>query len=127
MSAAGEALIKVVADSMIRSWAHARAMLGQSMSFCSVNTLHPDFGRLGSGDLRAQGLIDAEQVQKIVAEMDDDMRQTFEVYHLGLPGIRDRSHKRRWLALGIAKRTYYQRVRDARRFIGARIDLKHQS
>ena len=109
-------------DARIRSWKLARlATDAWGLSYPSTNVLHPTHGiGYASGMPPAQGVTDAEQVQRIVDKMPGEMRACFEAHHLGIvrnESIRDWSDKARWLTLGLNRRTYYRRVSAGWRFV----------
>lgn len=67
---------------------------------------------------------DAEFIQRLVEEMLDGVRTSFEAFHVGVirgESCRGLPHKARALTLGIDRSTYYDRVEAGRRYLAQRI------
>ena len=124
------------ADAMIRSWKIARLSSDSALGYPRVNILARCAlygGGVGLPVYRASFLPserqqDADLVQRIVFRMPDEPKAAFEAYHLGLidgTKARELSHKDRAIKLGIAcRKTYYNRVNQARDFIISSLDYE---
>lgn len=114
---------ETTALAFIRSWKRARLSADlDGLGLPKVNIL-AKFGMSRDGrppPLPDDQLSDAEVVQIIVDRMPDEIRNSFEAYHLAL--IRERRcnnypHHARALILGIPKSTYFSRVNAGLKFI----------
>ena len=115
MSAVGDTLLAIIADEMIRAWAAIRRALGDSLGFSSANHIDFDRARLVTGNPRVQGLMDADRVQSIVAQMPPDQRRVLEAHYL--------SGKRKpWRNMEIGRSAYFERLKAARAFLREHLD-----
>lgn len=128
---------QTAADDMIRSWKIARLSSDSALGYPKVNILAKCAlygGGVGvpvySESIDASQLQDdADTIQTIVFLMPKERKQAFEAFHLGIihqERHRELSHKERAIRLGIKNRkTYYNRVDQARDFIIERLDNLH--
>ena len=119
MSELGELVLRLVADEMVRAWAAIRRCLGDSLGYSSVNHINFDEAKLVSGNPRVQGLLDADQVQAVVARLPTEHREVFETHHLS--GLRQP-----WVRLGIGRSTYFRRLKQARAYVREELDKRDQ-
>ena len=105
-------------NEMIRVWRRARLSRDNGhLGYPKINILHPKHG-VGDDDEPEENR-DVEIIQSIVENMPDEIRFSFEAFHLWIirnQFCRKRPHKWRWLVLGIDKIRY-----ESRRLAGHQI------
>lgn len=116
---AGSLISESSVSVMIRSWRRARLSPGtESLGYPTENILEKAHKGRSTGriPLPEGERTDAELVQKAVDIMPDELRWTFEAYHLCLiRGSRHRElpQKMRAMALGLRPTTYFRRKDSA--------------